>query len=80
MCSYMVSKNLYDDYFFESFDELLEEYNNGNYDDYFMDINSDKVLLDSDIHEITEYVLKDNEKQNYYDALSSVYEEKLNDK
>ena len=74
MCSYMAKNDLYDDYFFSSFDELLEEYTEGKYDEYFCDILKDKELLSNDISEITEYILKDKNEADYYEALSSVYE------
>lgn len=79
MCEYMTKNDLYDEYFFESFDELLEEYNEGKYDEYFLDINKDKADLKSDIDDICEYILKDKDKAAYYDALSSVYENEIND-
>ncbi len=78
MCAYMAKNDLYDEYFFESFDELLEEYNEGKFDEYFFDVNADKPSLKSDIDEICEYILKDKDKADYYDALSSVYESEIN--
>lgn len=77
MCSYMAKHDLYDDYFFSSFDELLLEYNEGKYDEYFLDIENDKACLKEDIDLICEYILKDESKMKYYDALTQVYENEL---
>ena len=73
MCSYMIDNNLYDEYFFETYDEILEEYKNGDFDDDFLDINEDKRTLGEDIYKINEYLSNDNDKMNYYDTLSEIY-------
>lgn len=69
MCAYMTSIDVYDDYFFSSFDELLAEYNDGLYDDYFKDKEKDKEILSHDISNITEFILKDKDEQDYYNSI-----------
>ena len=78
MCSYMIDNDLYDEYFFDTYDELLEEYEEGIFDDYFLDINKDKQDLTDEIYKINEYLSMDNDKMNYYDSLSEVYTKEAN--
>ena len=72
MCSYMIDNYLYDEYFFNTYDDILEEYDTLKFDDLFLDI-SDKKALGEDIHKINEYLSNDNDKMNYYDSLSEIY-------
>ena len=74
MCLFMIENDLYDDYFFESYKELLEEYESNKYEDYFLDKDNDKKLLDEDILIVNEYLNKDRIKSNYYDKLSEIYD------
>ena len=73
MCSYMIDNNLYDEYFFNTYDDILEEYKSGSFDECFLDINEDKKSLGEDIYKINEYLSNDNDKMNYYDTLSEIY-------
>lgn len=77
MCSFMIENDLYDEYFFTTYAELLNEYKNGTYDNMFMDILSDKADLESDIEEINEYIKKDEAIRKYYDDVSDIYNEDL---
>lgn len=76
MCSYMIEHDLYDNYFFDTYEEILEEYSEGKFDDYFLNINEDKKDLKEDINRINEYLAHDNDKMSYYDNLSEIYSEK----
>lgn len=78
MCSYMIDNDLYDEYFFDTYDELLEEYEEGLFDEYFLDINKDKQDLMDEIYKINEYLAMDNDKMSYYDSLSEVYTKEAN--
>ena len=73
MCTYMVNNDLYDEYFFETLKEILEDYDKGEFDDYL----DDKELIDSDIEEIKEYFKKDEVKNKYYDNLTELYNKDL---
>ena len=73
MCSYMIDNDLYDEYFFNTYDDILEEYKSGSFDECFLDINEDKKSLGEDIYKINEYLSNDNDKMNYYDTLSEIY-------
>ena len=73
MCSYMIDNDLYDEYFFNTYDEILEEYKSGEFDDDFLDVNEDKKSIGEDIYKINEYLSNDNDKMNYYDSLSEIY-------
>lgn len=73
MCSYMIDNDLYDEYFFNTYDEILESYETHKYDDYFMDISEDRKSIGEDIYKINEYLSHDNDKMNYYDSLSEIY-------
>ncbi len=77
MCSFMIENDLYDEYFFTTYAELLNEYKNGTYDNMFMDILADKADLESDIEEINEYIKKDEAIRKYYDDVSDIYNEDL---
>ena len=78
MCTYMINNDLYDEYFFETYKELLEEYESGKYDNYFLDIINDKMDLEKDIEIVNEYLNKDKIKSNYYDKLSEIYDKTSN--
>ena len=78
MCSYMVNNDLYDEYFFKTYVELLDDYNSGKFDNLFKDIISDKEILDNDIESLNEYLKKEEIKAKYYDDVSNIYNEELN--
>lgn len=78
MCSYMIDNDLYDEYYFNTFEEILEEYNTNNYDDYFLDYNKDKEIVKEEINKINDYLSLDNDKMSYYDSLSEVYTKEAN--
>ena len=78
MCSYMVSNDLYDEYFFKAYVELLDDYKSGKFDNLFKDIISDKEILDNDIESLNEYLKKEEIKAKYYDDVSNIYNEELN--
>ncbi len=78
MCSYMINNDLYDEYFFESFKTLLDEFNSSN-----AVLNNIEEELKKDIDDIKDYIKKDELNKEYYDNLSGVYNnqiEKNNDK
>ena len=75
MCSYMIDNGLYDEYFFNTYDDILEEYETGKFDELFLDL-SDKKDIEEDIYKINEYLSNDNDKMNYYDTLSEIYNKK----
>lgn len=68
MCIYMIENDLYDEYFFELFKLLLDEYK--------IEENNDKDLIEKDIEIVKDYLKKDEIKSNYYDKLSEVYDKK----
>jgi hypothetical protein len=74
MCSYMVEHNLYDEYFFTSYEEVLEDFNNSN-----SLLNEIEESLKKDIDMISEYIKKDKIKNDYYNKLSSVYNDQIKD-
>ena len=78
MCSYMIDNDLYDEYFFNTYDEILEESAEGKFDESFLDLNKDKKDLSDEIHKINEYLSHDNDKMNYYDSLSEIYTKEAN--
>ena len=78
MCSYMIDNDLYDEYFFDTYEELLEEYEEGMFDDYFLDLNADKIAVNDEIHKINEYLSHENDKMSYYDNLSDIYTKEAN--
>ncbi len=73
MCLFMVENDLYDEYFFKTYIELLDEYRSGKFDNYFKDIISDKQNLESDIDNISDYLKKEEIKAMYYDNVSDIY-------
>lgn len=77
MCLYMIENDLYDEYFFSTYAELLTEYKTGKYDNYFMDILADKELLESDIEDINDYLKKEEAMGKYYDDVSDIYNEEF---
>ena len=77
MCSFMIENDLYDEYFFNTYAELLSEYKNGSYDNLFMDILSDKEAIESDIEEINEGIKKDEIMSKYYDDVSDIYNDEF---
>lgn len=77
MCLYMIENDLYDEYFFSTYVELLTEYKTGKYDNYFMDILADKELLESDIEDINDYLKKEEAMGKYYDDVSDIYNEEF---
>lgn len=77
MCLYMIEHDLYDEYFFNTYAELLHEYKHGSFDNMFMDILVDKENLESDIEEINEYLKKEVEMSKYYDNVSDIYNEEF---
>ena len=77
MCSYMIENDLYDEYFFTTYAELLNDYKNGTFDNYFMDILVDKEDLENDIDEINDYIRKDEAMSKYYDDVSNIYNEEF---
>ena len=72
MCVFMIENNLFDEYFFNSYKEMLEEFNNSI---NMFNLENEK-LLRKDIDIIEEYLKKDQMKINYYDKLSEIYENK----
>ena len=86
MCLFMIENDLYDEYFFNTYAELYNEYKDGKYDNLFMSIIEDKSNLESDIDSINEYIKKEAAMSKYYDDVSDIYnsemesiEEKLED-
>ena len=75
MCSYMIENNLYDEYFFKTFREILDDYKNGLFDNY--DI-LDKEVFDNDLKEIEENIKKDEIEEEYYNNLTNIYDEEIN--
>ena len=69
MCIYMIENDLYDEYFFDSFRELLNEYNDSK---NILNINDEE--LNNDIDNIKDYLEKDKIKSEYYDKLSELYD------
>lgn len=74
MCTYMIENDLYDEYFFDTFKELLEEYNNSK---NIMNIEENDELK-NDIENVSDYLKKEDTKEEYYKTLSEVYENELN--
>ena len=69
MCNYMIENNLYDEYFFNVFPELLEEYNNTK-----SIMNNEEEELNKDIDAIKDYLKKEEIEKEYYDKLSEIYD------
>ena len=63
MCTYMIENDLYDEYFFNTCKELLDE-----------TIINEAGELKKDIDNLCEYFKKENIKSDYYDKLSIVYD------
>ena len=72
MCSYMINNDLYDEYFFESFKTLLDEFNSSN-----AVLNTIEEELKKDIDNISDYIKKDELNKEYYDNLSGVYNNQI---
>lgn len=66
MCMYMIEHDLYDEYFFEAYSDILTELGNKEFDN----------VLSKDIDTINDYLKKDEIKSEYYDKLSTLYEDK----
>ena len=77
MCMYMVEHDLYDEYFFRTFLELLDCYKSGEFDNYFKDILADKQSIESDIESINDYLKKDEIKMKYYQDVSDIYNDEF---
>ena len=75
MCNYMIEHDLYDEYFFSAFDEILEDYE--KLQDDFLDNDSDKKLFETDVDNVKDYLIKEESNKEYYDNLSSIYEREL---
>ena len=74
MCTYMMENDLYDNYFFDTYEELLEEYNNSK---NIMNVTEEEELK-TDIENLKDYLLKDKSKEQYYESLSQIYEQNIN--
>ena len=77
MCMYMIENDLYDEYFFTAYKEILEDYNNHEFDDAFIS-EEDKKYLDSDIEELNDYLKKEETMGEYYNTLSNVMDKEVN--
>ena len=77
MCAYMVEHDLYDEYFFKTYLELLDCYNSGEFDNLFKDILLDKQSIDNDIDSINDYLKKDEIKMKYYQDVSDIYNDEF---
>ncbi len=73
MCTYMIENDLYDEYFFDTFPELLDEFNNSS-----SIMNEIEDELKSDIDNVSDYLKKEKTKEEYYNKLSEVYEQDIN--
>ncbi len=65
MCLYMVENGLYDEYYFETFNDIIKEFKNKDLDN----------ILTKDIDTIEDYLKKDEIKSAYYDTLSTLYDD-----
>ena len=65
MCFYMIENNLYDEYYFNTFNDIIKELGNKELD----------AVLTKDIDTIEYYIKKDEIKSAYYDTLSTLYED-----
>ena len=65
MCFYMIENNLYDEYYFNTFNDIIKELGNKELD----------AVLTKDIDTIEDYIKKDEIKSAYYDTLSTLYED-----
>jgi hypothetical protein len=68
MCNYMIEHNLYDEYFFESAKDIIDDYQNGK----VLSLTNDEIL-DKDIDIVKDYIEKDKYNEEYYNKLSDVY-------
>lgn len=75
MCSYMVEHNLYDEYFFDAYSELIDEFNKTS-----ALLNNIEDELKQDIDVLNEHVKKDKMMSEYYDNLSNVYNNQFKNK
>lgn len=75
MCTYMIEKDLYDEYFFESYKELIDEFNKSK--NMFNNLENE---FQDDVSNIDEYIKKDEIKKQYYDELSNIYKNAKKDK
>ena len=69
MCTYMIENNLYDDYFFSTSKDIIEDYEKGS-----TCLLQNDSILDEDINNIKEYFNKDSAKEDYYNKLSELYD------
>lgn len=58
ICFAMVEIKEMDEYFFEELKELIDKYKNGEFDNYFFDIEKDKKEIDKDIETVLNYYNK----------------------
>lgn len=72
MCVYMIEHNVYDEYFFEAFKELYEEFNNAS-----ALLNNVENELKNDTELIDDYIKKDEINKKYYENLSDVYNNQI---
>ena len=70
MCSYMIENELYDEYFFKTFKEILDDYRKGMFDNY--DI-VDKETFENDLKDIEDSIKKDEIEGEYYNSLTDMY-------
>ena len=75
MCSFMVEHNLYDEYFFDAYSELIDEFNKTS-----ALLNNIEDELKQDIDVLNEHVKKDKMMSEYYDNLSNVYNNQFKNK
>ena len=62
MCSYMLEHDLYDEYFFNTFEEILEE----------VSLVEKTEELEKDIIELKNYLNKDTQYLKYYELISEI--------
>ena len=55
ICVAMIKIKEMDEYFFEEIIELSEKYKNGEFDNYFFDIENDKKEIDKDLETVLNY-------------------------
>lgn len=58
ICLAMVELKEMDEYFFEELKELIDKYKNGEFDNYFFDIEKDRKEIDKDIETVLNYYNK----------------------
>ena len=69
MCTYMIENNLYDDYFFSTSKDIIEDYEKGS-----ICLLQNDSILDEYINNIKDYFNKDSAKEDYYNKLSELYD------